>query len=134
MRGDGPGGDHMAKRILLIEDNEDIALVVKTTLQLRKHEVLTAGDGLQGLEMAQSGPFDLVILDVLLPEIDGLEVLRSLKADPATADVPVALFSANVDEQEARDALRAGAAAVLRKPFDPRQFVREVEALLGGDR
>ena len=123
----------MAKRILLIEDNEDIALVVRTTLQRREYEVATAADGIQGMERAKSGAFDLIILDVLLPEMDGMEVLANLKADPATADVPVALFTADMDEQECRDALRAGAAGVLAKPFDPRQFVKEVGALIGGD-
>lgn len=123
----------MAKRILVIEDNEDIALVVRTTLELRDYEVLTAGDGLQGLAVAASMPFDLIILDLVLPEIDGHEVLRRLKSDPRTAAVPVALFSAHVSEPERQDAIRAGAAAVLVKPFEPREFISEVGALLDDD-
>ena len=121
----------MAKRVLVIEDNEDIALVVETTLKLRNYEVLTANDGLRGLEIALSTPVDLIILDVLLPELDGYAVLKKLKSAPQTAHVPVALFSAHMNEQERRDALRAGAVAVLIKPFEPRQLISQVGALLG---
>jgi len=120
----------MAKRILVIEDNEDIALVVATTLKLRNYEVLTATDGVQGMKMAFSTAFDLIILDILLPELDGYQVLQKLKSNPQTENVPIALFSAHVNEQERRHALQAGAAAVLLKPFEPRQFIQEIGALL----
>jgi len=123
----------MAKRILLIEDNEDIALVVRATLKLRDYQVLTANDGLKGLEIALSTPVDLIILDVLLPELDGYQVLKKLKSSAQTAHVPVALFSAHMGEQERREALQAGAVAVLIKPFEPRQFINEVGALLSED-
>jgi len=125
----------MARRILVIEDNEDIALVVKTTLMLRQYEVLTASDGVKGIELARSQqPLDLIILDVLLPELDGYQVLRRLKSDPATAATPVALFSAHMSDAERREAINLGAVAVLVKPFEPRQLNRDVGALLENPR
>ena len=122
----------MPRRILVVEDNDDIALVVKTTLTMRQYEVDTASDGVEGLTKARAGDYDLIILDILLPELDGYEVLRRLKTDPATANVKVALFSAHMSEQERASAVDLGAAAVLIKPFEPRQFVHDVGALLGG--
>ena len=119
------------KRILVVEDSPDIALVVKTTLEMHGFEVSVATDGLRGFEMAQTGRFDLVILDLLLPEIDGMEVLRRLKGNPATAPQPIALFSAQLPDEERKAALEAGAVAILEKPFDPRQLVRHVGALVG---
>lgn len=123
----------MSRRILVVEDNDDIALVVKTTLTMRDYEVDTASDGRAGLKMAQSGRYDLMVLDVILPELDGYEVLRRVKADPATVDLPIALFSAHVSEQDRIDALEAGASAVLVKPFDPRSFLAEIRAILADE-
>ncbi len=123
----------MSRRILVVEDNDDIALVVKTTLTMRDYEVDTASDGRAGLKMAQSGRYDLMVLDVILPELDGYEVLRRVKADPATADLPIALFSAHVSEQDRIEALEAGASAVLVKPFHPGSFLAEIRAILADE-
>jgi len=123
----------MVKRILVIEDNEDIALVVVTTLRMREYDVVTASDGVQGLHTALSSKFDLIILDMLIPELDGHQVLSQLKSDPRTAHVPIAVFSAQMDEEDRRSVVDAGARAILIKPFEPRQFIKEVGALLDED-
>jgi|SaaInl4_150m_RNA_FD_contig_31_1062639_length_540_multi_2_in_0_out_0_2 CheY-like chemotaxis protein len=121
----------MGKRVLVVEDNEDIALVVKTTLRLRDYEVETAFDGLLGLAAARSAPYDLIILDVLMPEMDGFQVLEALKADESTASVPVVLFTANLTSADRQMAMDGGAAGVLIKPFDPMTFIREVGVFVG---
>jgi CheY-like chemotaxis protein len=122
--------EQVNKRILLVEDSEDIALVVRTILERHGFEVTSALDGLRAMELAQPGQFDLVILDVLLPEIDGLEVLRRLKAAPETAGIPVALFTSVLSEEESQAALSVGAVGILEKPFDPRRLVDEVVSIV----
>jgi|SaaInl4_150m_RNA_FD_contig_41_1003079_length_1491_multi_3_in_0_out_0_3 CheY-like chemotaxis protein len=123
----------MGKRILLVEDNDDIALVVKTTLTMRQYEVEVARDGVEGLRCAQSGEWDLIILDVLMPEMDGHEVLARLRKDPELRGMPVAFFSAHMTEKDSQKALEMGAVAVQQKPFDPKQFVQQVGELLAKD-
>ena len=123
----------MAKRILIVEDSDDIALVVKTTLTMRHYEVERASDGLEALNMARADSWDLVILDVLIPEIDGFEVLRRLKSDPETKHIKIALFTAHFTEQERQLSADLGADGVLVKPFDPRRFVEEIGALVADE-
>ncbi len=123
----------MAKRILIVEDSDDIALVVKTTLTMRQYEVARACDGLEALEMARAGSWDLIILDVIIPEIDGFEVLRRLKSDPQTKAIKIALFTANMTERERQLSVDYGADGVLVKPFDPRRFVEEIGVLVADE-
>lgn len=120
----------MKKRILIVEDSDDIALVVKTTLMMRQYEVERACDGLAALEMARTDSWDLIILDVIIPEIDGFEVLRRLKSDPKTKDIKSALFTAHLTERERQMSADLGVDSVLVKPFDPRRFVEEIGALV----
>ncbi len=123
----------MAKRILIVEDSDDIALVVKTTLTMRQYEVARASDGLEALEMARAGSWDLIILDVLIPEIDGFEVLRRLKSDPHTKPIKIALFTANMTERERQLSADYGVDGILVKPFDPRRFVEEIGVLVADE-
>ncbi len=123
----------MSWHVLVVEDNEDIATVVETTLKLRDFHVGRAANGQAGIRKAQEGHYDLIILDVLMPGMDGFQVLDHLKQDGRTSGIPVALFTADLSDRDRRQALAAGAAGVLHKPFDPTVFLTEVQALVQGN-
>lgn len=119
------------KTILLIEDERDIALLVRFTLENAGYRVLQADSGALGLEMAdREAEITLIILDIMMPGMDGYEVLARLKSDPAHREIPVAIFSAMVQDREQERAFRLGAAGFIRKPFDGEEMIREVARLL----
>jgi CheY-like chemotaxis protein len=119
------------KRVLYIEDNEVNRIVMEGMLAQRPHLLLeTADDPLLGLAMARQQTPDLVLLDIQLPGIDGYEVLRRLRADGATASVPVAAVSANALDSDREQAARAGFDAYLTKPVDLATLLALVDRLL----
>lgn len=82
------------KRILIVDDNRSLVLAAERVLQKEGFDVITALDGLEGLEKARTEKPDLVILDIMMPKMDGYEVCRHLKSDPATAQIPIIILSA----------------------------------------
>jgi len=116
--------------ILIMEDNEDINLLTKTTLAYKQYNVLSAFNGKEGIKMANDNKIDLIILDVMMPDMDGYEVLQVLKSCNATKNIPVVFFSAKTQEEEIKRGLRLGAIKYFTKPFDPVTFLNEVEQLL----
>jgi CheY-like chemotaxis protein len=119
-------------RLLYIEDNPVNALIVQELLARRTDlQLELASDGLSGLaEAARTRP-DLILVDMQLPDIDGHEVLRRLRADPATRETPCISVSANAMSEDIDRALRAGFADYWTKPLDLRQFVRSIDTLFG---
>jgi len=116
-------------RALIIDDDRDLLLLVRRTLEFTAGwEVVTAASGASGLEVARAAAPDVILVDVMMPELDGYEVCRRLKADPATAAVPVVLLTARRDLDQRRLA-EAGAAGVVSKPFQPEDLARQVRAL-----
>jgi DNA-binding response OmpR family regulator len=113
--------------ILLIEDATDLARVVRRELEQEGYHVLYAGDGVVGLQMFRSYQPDLVILDWMLPELDGLAVLREIRAD---SPVPVLMLTARTEEADRVIGLEVGADDYLTKPFSMRELVARVRALL----
>ncbi len=110
-------------RVLLIEDDPDILKLASMALRFDgRFEVLQATSGKDGLVLAERERPDLVVLDVMMPEMDGYETLQHLKANPATAQIPVVFLSARAHEQEAQRGLDMGAVGYLTKPFDPMQL------------
>lgn len=109
----------MAHTILSIEDQPDIRRLIRMTLEFKGYEVVEAGDGMQGLELARQSPPDLILLDVMMPGIDGHEVARRLQADARTRDVPVVMISALGQTAEVEAGLMSGALHYLVKPFSP---------------
>lgn len=109
-------------RVLVIEDDEDVTLLYRLALESAGHVVDTVTSGEAGLRHASTAPPDVVVLDGMLPDIDGLEVLDRLVAMPSTAHVPVVMASARVGSTDRRAATDRGAAAYLVKPFDPLQL------------
>ncbi|MCW2973039.1 MAG: phoB [Thermoleophilia bacterium] len=116
--------------IVVIEDEEAIRDVVEYNLQREGFEVRTAGDGRAGLQLVRDRTPKLVVLDLMLPELDGLEVCRALREDPATRLVPVIMLTAKGDESDIVLGLGVGADDYVVKPFSPKELVARVRAIL----
>ena len=116
--------------ILVVDDDPTVAEVVARYLLHAGYTVARAADGLAALaKVAETRP-DLVVLDLMLPEIDGLEVCRRLRADPAARDVPVVMLTAKGDEQDRITGLELGADDYVTKPFSPRELVLRIQSVL----
>lgn len=117
-------------RVLLIEDDPAISNVVELNLKLDKYEVFLASDGEEGLKMVDETDPDLIILDVMMPKIDGWQVLMKLKSDERTRDIPVIMLTAIDDEQSKVIGLRGGADDYVPKPFSPLELAARVKVIL----
>jgi len=100
-------------------------------LKKEGYSVLLAVDGLEALDKVALERPDLIILDLMLPRMDGYEVLKRLKGDPRTADIPVIVLTARGEKEDRARSLELGAASFMAKPFSPRQLVAEVKRALG---
>ena len=129
----GGGGYHdpvMGKRVLVVDDDRVIQQLLEVNLELEGYEVVaTASDGKEALEKIRELRPDLVILDIMMPKMDGLEVCRRLRADPQLAAIPVVLLSARAQDMDIREGLELGASAYLTKPFDPVELLEVVGRL-----
>ena len=117
-------------RILVVDDEPDLVELVRHHLAREHYEVATAGDGETGLAEARRRLPDLVVLDLMLPGIDGLEVCRRLRADPRTAHIPIVMLTAKGEESDAVIGLAQGADDYVRKPFGVKELVARVAARL----
>ena len=118
------------KKILVVDDEEDIAFNVKLRLQANHYDVILASDGQAGFEKAQKENPDLIILDLMLPKMDGYKVCGLLKHDSRFAHIPIILFSAKAQEKDMEMGKEAGANAYLTKPFDPQVLLGKIKELL----
>ena len=116
--------------VLVADDDEDILMLVRLILERAGFEVIAARDGAEAVELACARPPQLVVLDVTMPEVDGLEALERLRADERTAGVPVLLLSSRVQEADVERGLAAGATGYVPKPFSPRDLTARVAELL----
>jgi len=124
----------MGKRVLVVDDDRVIQQLLEVNLELEGYEVVgTASDGREALDKIAKLKPDLVILDIMMPKMDGMAVCRHLKADPETAKIPVILLSARAQDMDIRDGLDIGANAYLTKPFDPVELIDVVARLLKGE-
>jgi two-component system, OmpR family, alkaline phosphatase synthesis response regulator PhoP len=119
----------MAKKILIVEDEKDIRDLLEHYLKKEGYEVQTAKDGQSGLEKASKEKLDLVILDLMLPQMDGLEICRRLRSQPATADLPIIMLTAKTEETDRIVGLEMGADDYITKPFSPREVLARIKAL-----
>jgi DNA-binding response OmpR family regulator len=124
----------VTKRILIAEDEPSIVISLEFLLREAGHEVAVARDGAEALRLVEAAPPDLVVLDVMLPSVDGFEVCRRLRADAATQDIRVLMLTARGRATEVGKGMMAGADAYLTKPFATKELVRVVAALLGAPR
>jgi two-component system alkaline phosphatase synthesis response regulator PhoP len=117
----------MAKKILVIDDEPKIVEICSDYLHASGFDVITAGDGLQGLALARSQKPDLIVLDLMLPGMDGLDFCRSLRRE---SSIPIIMLTARIEEMDKLIGLELGADDYLTKPFSPRELVARVRTVL----
>ena len=118
------------QKVLVVDDEENIRMLVKFNLEKAGYEVLEASDGNKAIETAVNSTPDIVILDLMLPGIDGLEVCRNLKRHPRTAALPIIMLTAKSDEIDRVIGLELGADDYMTKPFSQRELVARIKAVL----
>jgi two-component system alkaline phosphatase synthesis response regulator PhoP len=119
----------MPKRILIVDDEPDIIRILKYNLEKEGFEVLVANDGIKALERAEEHP-DVIVLDVMMPKMDGWEVVRRLKRNERTADIPVIFLTAKASETDEVIGLELGADDYVVKPISPRKLVARINSRL----
>ena len=119
----------MGKRILIVEDEKDIRDLLQLYLKKEGYHIQSARDGRAGLESALKEKFDLVILDLMLPQVDGLEICRRLRSQPATAALPIIMLTAKTEEADRIVGLEMGADDYITKPFSLREVLARIKAL-----
>lgn len=119
------------KNILIIEDVEDHLEIVKLILEQHGYNILVATTGLEGLNCARSNSPDLVILDVVLPEMNGYEVCKEIKNGADTRSIPVIMLSVRSNPEDIETAYKAGANKYITKPFNLEDLIKEVKKHLG---
>ena len=120
-----------AKRILIVDDEDDIREVAQVSLELvGQYDVMTASNGRAGIVSARTQRPDAILLDVMMPGLDGPATLAELKADPLTRDIPVVFLTAKTQAAERTRLSELGAAGILVKPFDPLKLAGDVATTL----
>jgi two-component system alkaline phosphatase synthesis response regulator PhoP len=120
----------MPLTVLLVEDDPDIQLITRLALRKSGFAVSVVSNGRQALEAVRTALPNVVLLDWMMPELDGLETCRQLKADPATAGIPIVFLTAKSQEQEIARGLALGATGYITKPFDALNLGAQIRALL----
>ena len=118
------------RRILVVDDEPSIAKIVKKQLEVAGYEVLVAVDGQDGLDKARQERPDMMVLDVMLPKMNGFEVCATLKQDPQYRQIPILMLTAKAQRQDYQQGLQQGAEAYLTKPFKLEELLSKVQALL----
>jgi two-component system, OmpR family, alkaline phosphatase synthesis response regulator PhoP len=116
--------------LLLAEDEPDVQLIARLSLKKAGFQVATVNNGMEALERVMSDRPDVILLDWMMPDMDGFETCKRLKANPATQDIPVIFLTAKVQETEVAKALALGAAGCIGKPFDALTLGDQVRAIL----
>jgi len=117
-------------KILIVDDDPDMRPLMRLTLAKLGHQTSLAATGTEGLRLAESESFDLMVLDLMMPDIDGYEVMRRLRSNPATMNLPIIVLTARTQAADYDSAIESGADAYLPKPFDPDTLHRKIGELL----
>lgn len=123
----------MAYKILIADDEDDVKTVLELFLRSKGYEVATAFDGLDTIDQTMALMPDLLLLDVMMPVLDGFEVCKKLKANPETKDIPIVMLSAASHSAAIRKGLDAGAVDYLIKPFEMEQLEAMIRSILNQD-
>lgn len=123
----------MHRKILVVDDEKDIVRLEQTGLKSEGYEVVTASTGREALEKVFFEKPDLILLDVMLPEIDGFEVLKRLRENPETAAIPVIMLTAKSEEADVVKGWKSGADLYITKPFELEELMETVQRILAGD-
>ncbi len=122
------------RHVLIVDDEEDIREIVQLTLEaLGGWEVSTAESGNEGLVQAEIQQPDAILLDMMMPDMDGLSTLANLKANQVTSDIPVILITAKVETVDRNRCAKLGAIAIIAKPFDPMTLTAQIAHILDWD-
>ena len=119
----------MAKKILAVDDEKHILRLVQINLEKAGYEVVTGSNGREALEKVRSEKPELVVMDVMMPEMDGFEALKQLKADPETANIPVIMLTAKAQDADVFHGWQSGADLYLTKPFNPMELLTFVKRI-----
>jgi two-component system, OmpR family, alkaline phosphatase synthesis response regulator PhoP len=119
----------MAKKILVVDDERHIVRLVEVNLSRAGYEVETAYDGVEALEKVKENDLDMIVLDVMMPRMDGFEVLKRLQADSDTQDIPVIMLTAKAQDADIFRGWSSGVSSYLTKPFNPRELLTFVERI-----
>lgn len=120
----------MGKKILLVDDEDNIVTILEARLMANGYDVVTASDGQEGLAKARSEKPDLIILDIMLPKLDGYKVCRMLKFDDQYKHIPIILFSARTQDSDMETGKQQGADAYITKPFQPAALLNKIKELM----
>ncbi len=118
------------EKVLIVEDEDDIRFLVKACLESKGYPVLEAYDGLSALDMAKSELPDVMLLDIMLPVYNGVEVCQRVKSDPATSGIKVIMMSALTHKELVDQAKSAGAIGYIEKPFDPASLEDRIRSII----
>jgi CheY-like chemotaxis protein len=121
----------MAKSILVVDDNEDVARITARLLTAKGYAVRTAGNGARALALVAEQAPDCILLDIMMPEMSGTEVLTRLKQESATATIPVILVTAKTRDEDVLSGYKEGADYYITKPFSAQQLIYGVRLVLG---
>jgi two-component system alkaline phosphatase synthesis response regulator PhoP/two-component system response regulator VicR len=116
-------------KILVCDDERHIVRLIQVNLERKGYQVITAYDGKEGLEKVRSEKPDLLVLDVMMPYMDGFEVLKSLRREPETESLPVIMLTAKAQDKDVFEGYHYGADMYLTKPFNPMELVSFVERI-----
>jgi CheY-like chemotaxis protein len=117
-------------RVLVIDDETVVGTILRYAFDVDGHETVVAGSGSSGIQMARSERPDVIVLDLMMPDVTGYDVLEILREDEETKDLPIVVLTAVTMQRERDRCLSKGADAVMIKPFDPRDVAQAVVALL----
>ena len=120
----------MGKRIVIVEDEEKVVSLIRAVLSREGFDIKSAPDGISGLTLVQEEIPDLLILDLMLPSLDGFEICREIRMDPRTAQIPVIILTCKSEELDKVLGLELGADDFITKPFSPRELLARVKAVL----
>jgi CheY-like chemotaxis protein len=123
-------GDDRTRKVLVVDDEPHIVRLVSFALSNHGFDVIDAADGEEAIELARQEQPDIILMDVMMPVMDGLEASRRLKGDPKTAAIPIVMLSAKSQQYEQEAGLEGGAERYIVKPFTPKELVGEVHAIL----
>jgi len=127
----GPGGSlQQGPLVLIVDDDERVREYVRVNLEMEGYSVREAGSADEGLGVLEEVSPDLILLDVMMPEVDGWEMLRRVQQRHGVGAIPVVMFSGKVNEQSAAEATALGAQGFVDKPFDPQQLIEQANQLL----
>ncbi len=124
---------NVATKILITDDEEELRDVLKQSMEKAGYEVVTAGNGREAVERVNIDAPDLVLMDVMMPEMNGFDAMRKIKENPSTAHIPVVMLTALDDDMNTTKGWKMGTSLYLKKPFVPGQLISYIKLILDRD-